>query len=170
MIIKKLKIDGAFEFCFKQHLDNRGSFFRIFCKKELKKKGINFSPLQQSICLNKKKWTLRGLHWQSHKDAEQKIVQVINGKIFDVIVDMRKNSKTYLQWDKVILSDRKKNAVFVPKNCAHGYITLKNNSNLLYIIDNYFNGKTKRISYNDKNLKIKWPKFQKLIISKQDRK
>ena len=83
---------------------------------------------------------------------------------------MRKNSKTYLQCDKVILSDRKKNAVFVPKNCAHGYITLKNNSNLLYIIDNYFNRKTKRISYNDKNLKIKWPKFQKLIISKQDRK
>jgi dTDP-4-dehydrorhamnose 3,5-epimerase len=170
MIIKKLKIDGAFEFYFKEHIDNRGSFFRIFCKKELKKIGINFSPLQQSICLNKKKWTLRGLHWQSHKDAEQKIVRVINGKIFDVIVDMRKNSKTYLQWDKVILSEKKKNAVFVPKNCAHGYITLKKNSNLLYIIDNYFNGKTKRISYNDKNLKIKWPKFQKLIISKQDRK
>ena len=108
MKIKKLNIHDAFEFIFPVNKDHRGLFFRTFCKKTLQEFKINFSTVQQSICYNYKKGTVRGMHWQTGKDSERKIVRAISGKVYDVIIDMRKNSKTYLKWDSVILSERKK--------------------------------------------------------------
>lgn len=168
MKIKKLKIHDAFEFSFPINKDKRGSFFRTFCKKTFKKFKTNFNPVQQSICYNEKKGTVRGMHWQTGRDSERKIVRAISGSVYDVIIDMRKNSKTYLKWDYVILSEKKKNALYVPQNCAHGYMTLEKNSNLIYLIDNYFNKQTTRMFYKDETLKIKWPKLKKIIITKID--
>ncbi len=168
MKIKKLKIHDAFEFILPVNKDHRGLFFRTFCKKTLKEFKVNFSTVQQSICYNYKKGTVRGMHWQTGKDSERKIVRAISGKVYDVIIDMRKNSKTYLKWDYVILSERKKNALYVPPNCAHGYMTLEKNSNLIYLIDNYFNKKTIKMFYKDKSLKIKWPKVKKITIAEAD--
>ena len=108
------------------------------------------------------------MHWQTGRGSERKIVRAINGSVYDVIVDMRKNSNTYLKWDAVILSEKKKNALYVPPNCAHGYMTLEKNSNLVYLIDNYFNKQTTRMFYKDKTLKIKWPKIKKITIAESD--
>ena len=163
----KAKYSWSFEFIFPVNKDHRGLFLEHFVK-TLKGFKINFSTVQQSICYNYKKGTVRGMHWQTGKDSERKIVRAISGKVYDVIIDMRKNSKTYLKWDSVILSERKKNALYVPPNCAHGYMTLEKNSNLIYLIDNYFNKKTIKMFYKDKSLKIKWPKIKKITIAEAD--
>ena len=168
MKIKKLNIHDAFEFNFPINKDHRGLFFRTFCKKTFKELKTDFSPVQQSICYNLKKGTVRGMHWQTGRGSERKIVRSINGSVYDVIIDMRKNSKTFLKWDAVILSEKKKNALYVPPNCAHGYMTLEKNSNLIYLIDNYFDKQTTRMFYRDETLKIKWPKIKKITIAESD--
>ena len=81
--------------------------------------------LYSKASVTTKKGTVRGMHWQTGRDSERKIVRAISGSVYDVIIDMRKNSKTYLKWDYVILSEKKKNALYVPQNCAHGYMTLE---------------------------------------------
>lgn len=169
MFIKKLKILGAISINFEKKKDKRGSFQRIFSKDALKKLKINFSPKQESISENKKKYTLRGMHFNKIYH-ETKIVTCIQGEVMDVIVDLRKNSKTYLKWDKVILSDKLGNSIYIPAGCAHGFLTLKENSKLYYLINKNYNKKNNiGFIYDDRRINIKWPN-RKFIISDEDKK
>ncbi len=169
MYTKKLKILGALILKFKKNIDNRGSFQRIFSQKDLKKSKINFIPIEESLSNNKRKFTLRGMHYNKYYH-ETKIVTCINGKVIDVIVDLRKNSKTFLKWDKVILSAKSGNSIYIPGGCAHGFLTLESNSKLYYLIDKEYNKKNNiGFIYNDKNIGISWPN-KKFIISKKDKK
>ena len=159
-MIKKTKIHGCEIISYKKNIDIRGYFLRLFDYKKINIKQI-------SISHNKKKHTFRGFHYQTGKFSENKFIFCVRGGLIDYVIDIRKNSNTYLKVLKIKLTDTDNKILFIPKGCLHGFITLKNNTDILYLIDKKHNKKSsKGFNYNSKNflLKIK-PK----IISKKDK-
>jgi dTDP-4-dehydrorhamnose 3,5-epimerase len=117
--------------------------------------------------INKKKGTIRGLHFQK-KYQQNKLLIVQEGSIFDVLVDVNKKSKTFKKVYSFKLGNKKKfNCIYIPKNFAHGFQSLENNTKLIYLIDQKFERNNELIKYNDSELKIKWP-VNKITISKKD--
>lgn len=170
MKFKKLKIEGAYLIEFDELKDERGSFTRQFCKKELSEIGIDFDIKQANISKNYKKGVLRGLHYQDDPYLENKIVTCLSGSYYDVILDLRKDSNTYLQWESVILSSEKCNAIYIPAKCAHGFFTLEDNTTLYYQLDEYFMPEHyKGVRYNDPKLDIAWPECENLIMNERDK-
>ena len=149
--------------------DNRGSFGRIFCKNQFRKAKIDFNPKQVNFSKNKFRGTIRGMHYQDEKSKEAKLVTCLTGKILDVIVDIRKQSKNYLKYCSVILSKENNYVLYIPPGFAHGFQSMKSESDILYIHNQFFNKSIYRtLNPLDKKLKIKWP-ISKIIISKKDR-
>ena len=160
MIFKKLNIQGAYLIHPEKNLDLRGAFFRTFCENEINKVGINFKIKQCNLSYNKKKYTFRGLHYSSNLHRENKIIFVAEGSIENYMIDLRKNSKTYLKKIKLKIDSKKNNLIFVPTGCANGFLTLEKNTLIHYYMDNFFNKKKlayKGIRYNDPyfNINIK---------------
>ena len=148
--------------------DNRGSFRRSFCKDVLKKNKIDFKIRQSNVSENKKKYTLRGFHSQKYPYSDSKIISCINGSIHNVVIDLRKNSKTKYQHQSFNINDHNKFSLLVPKGCANAYLTLKDNTKILYLHSEFYKpGKEFNILFNDPFFKIKWP-FKPKIISKKD--
>ena len=167
-VIQNLNLLGAKKIKKKKYQDKRGYLSRVFCYDELKKNKINFSIKQINITLTKKKGTIRGLHFQLPPHSEIKMVSCIKGKIFDVIVDLRKNSKTFLKTYSEILSEKNQKTLIVPKGFAHGFQALEDNCEILYFhSENYNSDYEDGIKYNDPQLSIKWPK-NTTNISKRD--
>ena len=151
-------------------IDQRGYFVRIFCLKEinkiLKKK---FKVVQSAKSFSKLKGTFRGLHMQTGKMSEEKYVFCEQGSLYDIIVDMRKNSKTYLKVKKISLNGNDDKVVFISKGCAHGFLTKQKNTSLVYLYSNNHNKNYEKIiNYKDKRLKIKLP-LKVRSISEKDR-
>ena len=145
------------------HYDKRGYFRETFKNSFFKKKNFIFWCMSKS-----KKNVIRGLHIQK-KIQQDIIVSVIKGKIFDVVVDLRKNSKTYGKSYTSILSDKNSTSLFIPAGFAHGFCALENENLILYGLTNYRSKKNEiGILWNDNVLKIKWP-IRKPIISKKDK-
>lgn len=150
--------------------DERGSFFESYQKEKLDKMlgfEVNFVQTNQSIS---KKGTLRGLHFQEGKHAQAKLVSVVKGSVFDIVVDIRKYSPTYGSHIKVELSDSNKKSIFIPKGMAHGFVALEETV-FTYQCDNFYNKDSESgIIYNDKILDIKWdyPESE-MIISLKDK-
>ena len=143
--------------------DNRGYFRELFLQKIVKKKFI-FDTM--SFC---KKNVLRGLHLQL-KNPQGKYITVLQGKIFDIALDLRKNSKTFGKHFSIILSGKENTSIYIPEGFAHGYCTLEKNTIIYYKCTNYRDKNSERgIFWNDPKLKIKWP-IKKPIISIRDRK
>ena len=142
--------------------DNRG-FFKEVARYEVLKKSLIFDCFSFS-----KKNTLRGLHLQSYK-SQAKLITVTHGKILDVVVDLRKTSKTYGEYFAIEISDNSNFSLFIPENFAHGFLCLSKNCSVYYKCSNYRDKKSeKTIIWNDKNLNIKWP-IKKPILSKKDK-
>ena len=161
----KQKIEGVFLIKHKGFSDKRGLFSRVYCKKIYKK--LRFNPVQTNISYNKKKNTLRGFHYQISKSSEKKIITCVKGKIYDIVIDLRKKSKTYKKWISFKLSSKNLNSIFVPKGCANAFLTLENDSIVFYHTSNYYYFKNERgLRYNDQNLKFKWPSKIKTISTK----
>ena len=119
--------------------DERGHFFRSICKKELEHHGIEIDEIVQvNRSFNRRKGTFRGLHYQNPPFAEEKIIACIQGEVVDIIVDVRTGSPTFLKHVKITLSAHNKKSVLIPKGCAHGFITMCENSELLYFHTNYY--------------------------------
>ena len=170
MKVKKLKIRGAFLVDLTKNKDQRGFFSRLFCKKNFSKILKNNKIAQINFCNTYIKGCVRGLHYQSGGFSETKRIIILKGKIFDVIVDIRKNSKTYNMIENIKLSDKKLQMLIVPKGVAHGYQSLSNETCVMYINDNYYNKKyEKGINYKDPKYNISWPLKIKMI-SKKDKK
>lgn len=170
MKIVKLGINGCFKISLKPHKDKRGFFLRTYCKQEFKKFKINDRWVQNNMCLNKKKYTLRGLHLQDIPFQEDKFVICVQGAVIDYVLDLRKKSKTYMKLLKINLSDKNFDSIYVPRGCAHGYLTLKKNTLISYHATNYYNKKKEKLfSFFDKRLKIDFP-FKPKYISKKDLK
>ena len=148
--------------------DNRGYFSRAFCEKEFQKNNIKFLIKQINFSYNKSKGIIRGMHYQDFFSKEAKIVICLKGKIHDVVVDIRKNSSTYLKSFSLILSEENKKVLFIPPGFAHGFQTIKENTEILYLHNKKFNKKIYRtINPLDAKLNISWP-IKNKIISKKD--
>tara|TARA_B110000305_G_C19120872_1_gene484263 strand:+ start:144 stop:689 length:546 start_codon:yes stop_codon:yes gene_type:complete len=166
MKIKKLPIVGCYEIILNPIKDNRGNFTRVYDEKILKKI-FKRKWVQHNESLNIKNKTFRGFHAQKKPFAESKLVRAIHGEAMDMILDIRKNSKTFKKLIKIkLLADN--NMIFIPRGCAHGYLTLKKNTRLSYLHDNFYSKKHEiNISYKDPIITNKI-KIRSKDISKKD--
>jgi len=169
MIFHKTKIDGLYIIEPESKIDERGDFARIFCKKELAKINFNFEVAQINRSLNKKKGIIRGMHFQKTPKAEDKMVQCIRGAIYDVAVDLRRDSLTYGQWVAEKLTENNRKMFLIPKGFAHGFQSLRNDSKILYFLSEfYFPEYESGVRWNDPFLDIRWP-IKNPILSEKDR-
>lgn len=150
------------------HSDQRGEFFRAFCSKEFELNMLETNYVQSNVSFNKISGTVRGMHYQKGVDAEVKVVRCTSGSIFDVVVDLRKNSPTYLKWFGAELSEKNRMQMYVPKGCAHGYQALEARSSVHYLVSNFYKPESEfGIRWNDPTINIKWP-LCVTSISKKD--
>ncbi len=158
MKLKETKIKGLYIIEPELKVDERGYFARIFCKKELKKIDFDFEIVQINRSLNKKKGIIRGMHFQKPPKAEDKIVQCIRGAIYDVAVDLRQGSPTYGQWVAEELTEDNKKMFLIPKGFAHGFQSLRDNSEILYFLSEFYSPEYENgVRWNDPFFNIKWP-------------
>lgn len=161
-------INGAALIHTEPFTDDRGSFARIFCAEEFRTAGLEPGVAQTNLSTNHRQGTLRGLHLQRGEAAEAKLVRCIRGALFDVIVDMRTDSPTYLRQVGVELSADNRLALFVPKGCAHGFQTLVDDTDAMYqVSDPYHPGTEDGYRYDDPILAIDWP-LPVSVISDKD--
>jgi dTDP-4-dehydrorhamnose 3,5-epimerase len=148
--------------------DERGSFARLHCPDEFAAAGHSFTPLQTSLSRNLRARTLRGLHYEAAPHEEAKLVRSVRGRIFDVAVDLRVDSPTYRRWTGTELSAENGRALLIGKGVAHGFITLEDETDVLYQIDRIFTpGHGKGARWNDPAFGIEWP-AEPLVISERD--
>lgn len=169
MIFTETKLKGAFLIEIQKLEDERGFFGRSWCVEEMKNHGINTRVLQANVSFNKMKGTLRGMHYQQAPHQEAKLVRCVRGRIYDVIIDLRKNSSTFKQWIGVELTADNYKMLYVPEDFAHGFITLEDNCEINYLMSAvYVPGAAATIRWNDPMFGIKWP-IHPEILSEKDR-
>lgn len=164
-----LKLSGVFLIEPEPFLDERGMFMRQFCRKELAEHGLNFEMCQCNISGNTKKGTLRGLHYQKYPYPEIKIVSCLQGSFFDVVVDLRPTSATYLQHISMELSASNHKMLYIPPLMAHGFQTLEDNTVAYYQLGEFFHPEAySGVRWNDPKLNIVWPDCDNRIINHRD--
>lgn len=169
MKITPLNIDGAFEIDFNPIEDERGFFMRTYDENFFTINGIHRQWVQENHSCSLKKGILRGMHFQFPPHDETKVVRVVNGKIFDVLVDLRKNSPTFGRWESLELSAENKKMLYIPKGCAHGFCTLSDSCDVLYKVDNFYHPEAEgSILWNDPDVGIHWP-FRNPMLSEKDK-
>ncbi|MFT3781752.1 MAG: dTDP-4-dehydrorhamnose 3,5-epimerase family protein [Nibricoccus sp.] len=157
MIFRPTTIAGAFTVELEPRTDDRGSFARAFCLREFKAAGIEFSVAQCNLARTKHAGTVRGLHYVP-PDKEQKFVRCVAGGVYDVMIDMRPGSPTLHKVFQVELSSANRLALFVPGGVAHGYQTLADETEFLYMTDEFYvPGMEQGVCYNDPALGVQWP-------------
>jgi dTDP-4-dehydrorhamnose 3,5-epimerase len=163
------EISGVFQVSTAPHQDDRGSFARLYCPQEFSAAGLpHFHPAQVNLSHNDSVRTLRGMHFQSPPHSEAKLVHVVRGSIFDVAIDLRASSPSYRCWITTVLDARLLNAVFIPEGCAHGFLTLEPNTDVLYHMSRcYEPGHDRGIRWNDPAFHIEWPATP-LVIGVRD--
>ena len=138
--------------------DDRGDFARSYCADEFAAAGLAFDPVQMNISRNKARGTLRGLHYQGAPHPDPKVVRCTRGRIFDVAVDLRADSETFRQWVSAELSPEAQNALIVPAGCAHGFITLEDDSDVQYLMGaRYVPDLACGVRWDDTAFGIAWP-------------
>jgi len=151
------------------HLDERGSFARLFCQREFADHGLSAVLAQVNLSYTTRQGTVRGLHYQVPPYAEAKLVRCIAGAIYDVVVDLRPASPTYLQHVALRLAAADDRAVYVPEGCAHGFQTLTNGAGVLYAMSTFYAPECARgVRYDDPALGIAWP-LPASVVSERDR-
>ena len=166
---KKLPIKDVFEIFQSPIVDKRGYLIRLFCFNELKNIGWSNQIVQINRTFTKEKGTIRGMHFQLPPTTESKIIICTKGKVFDVAVDVRKKSKTYLKYVSLNLSSEINNMILIPKGFAHGFQTLSDDVELIYFHDHSYSPEfEKSINPLDPLININWP-IQNKIISKKDK-
>lgn len=169
MIFCETKLPGVFEIQIEPKSDERGFFARTWCAQEMEAHGLNSRMAQCSVSFNNRKGTLRGMHYQAAPFPETKVVRCTRGSLYDVVLDLRPQSHTFKQWIAVTLTAAKRNMVYVPEGCAHGFITLQDETEIAYQISEFFEpGLSRGVRWDDTAFRIHWPgKVQ--IISARDR-
>ena len=160
MKLQETKLNGSYLIKRENYKDKRGSFDRIFCQTNLKNLLKTKNICQINRTFTKKEGTIRGLHFQYPPYAEAKIVSCLRGKVWDVAIDIRKGSPTFLKYHSVILSEENLESFFIPEGFAHGFQTLTNDCEMLYFHTADYNLESEgTINALDHRLKIKWPKI-----------
>jgi len=165
----KTGLEGAFVIELEPASDERGFFARAFCVREFEEHGLNIRVVQCNLSFNPKQGTMRGLHYQVQPAAEVKLVRCTRGAVFDVIVDVRPGSTTYLKWFGVELTSDSRTMIYVPEGYAHGYLSLVDNSEVFYQVSDFYSpGHERGARWNDPTFAIRWPAEPK-VISIKDR-
>jgi len=164
----KTKIDGAYIIETNKVVDERGFFVNSWNKKEFRENNLDVNLTECNIAFNNKKGTIRGLHYQIPPSDGSKLVRCIRGSIWDIAVDLRPNSKTFKQWFNVELNEENNKLNYIPPGCAHGYQTLEDNSEMLYLMSQEYDLKYERgLKYSDPVFNIPFP-LEVSNISKKD--
>jgi dTDP-4-dehydrorhamnose 3,5-epimerase len=168
MIFTATPLTGAFIVDLERYSDERGFFARAFCAEEMAAHGLASSFVQSSVSFNQSKGTLRGLHFQAAPYEEEKLVRCTAGGIFDVIVDVRPGSPTHRQWFGIELNAANHRSLYVPKGFAHGFLTLSEGAEVLYMMSVPFKaGVGRGLRWNDPALAIRWP-ADPVVLSARD--
>lgn len=156
--IRPTNLDGVLEIVPARFGDARGFFSETYNAAQLAKSGVDLTFVQDNHSLSARRGVLRGLHYQLPPRAQDKLIRVVHGAIFDVAVDIRKESPTFAQWVGVELSAEKWNQLLVPKGFAHGFVTLAENTQVVYKVTDYYSPEHDRaIRYDDPQISIDWP-------------
>jgi dTDP-4-dehydrorhamnose 3,5-epimerase len=166
----ELPLSGAFRVEIERKEDERGFFARTFCTDEFASQGLVNTFTQHSISFNVRTATLRGLHYQTAPHAETKLIRCTAGAVFDVLVDLRRSSPTFGRWHAEELTAENRNMLYVPAGLAHGFQSLRDDTELLYsIAPSYVAEAARGVAYDDPALGIKWP-LRNPVVSDADRK
>ncbi len=169
MIFQKTGIPGVFAIELEFNRDARGFFARSWCENEFRSHGLTPRIAQCNISFNERRGTLRGVHYQSPPWLEAKAVRCTKGSLYDVALDLRPDSPTYRQWFALTLSAANRRALYIPEGCAHGFLTLEDQTEVSYEMSEFYHPEAGRgVRWNDPAFGIVWPAEVK-VISDRDR-
>ena len=167
MLLTPTTIDGVVVVTPERHSDERGFFARTFCAREFEEAGLRPHVAQANVSYNNHAGTLRGLHFQRPPAAEAKLVRCTRGRVYDVAVDLRPASPSFLRHVGVVLDAEEHNALYVPEGCAHGYLTLEDGCEVTYQVSEFYSpGVEGGLRWNDPGLAIAWPAAVRVISEK----
>jgi len=167
MIFRKTKIDGVMIIEAEPFIDDRGAFRRHFCKKEFASNNIVTDVSQCNVSENKYAHTLRGFHYQLDPFAEGKTLSCLNGRIFDIVVDLREDSETYKEWISIGLSKENRKSIHIAPGCANAFLTLEDDCLIHYYCSKSYNPESERgIRFDDPAFSFQWPSKPKVISDK----
>jgi len=168
MRIIETPLNGVYEIDIEKINDSRGFFARLFCEKTFAEQGLDANFVQVNSSLSVEKGTLRGLHYQLPPRDEVKLVRCIQGAFYDVVVDLRPTSPTFSQSYGTTLSVMNRKMMYIPKGCAHGFLTLEPNSEVLYFVSNIYSKELERgVRWDDSKFNVSWP-FPPVVLSERD--
>jgi dTDP-4-dehydrorhamnose 3,5-epimerase len=167
LIFTETKLPGAFVIELEKHADQRGFFARTFCQEEFKARGLNPEMLQCNVSFNKRKGTMRGMHFQAAPFAEAKLVRCTAGSIYDVIIDLRPSSPAFKQYFAVELSAKNHKMLYIPEEFAHGFQTLEDDTEVFYQMSQNFSPEHGRgVRWDDPAFGIEWPEAERIIVER----
>jgi dTDP-4-dehydrorhamnose 3,5-epimerase len=170
MIFERLPLEGAYVIRLVTHEDDRGFFARTWCKKEFQAHGLAVDMVQGNTAFSRQRGTLRGMHFQVPPYGEAKLIRCIRGAIYDVMIDLRPGSPTCYTWYGIELDERSFRMVYVPEGFAHGYLTLRDDTEVTYQVSQFYSPDAESgIRWNDPLFNIRWPVVGQLILSAKDR-
>ena len=170
MNIVKISLQDAYIFEPVPFADHRGNFARIFCQQELQHILHDKNIVQINHSLTRQKGALRGMHFQYPPKAEIKMVKCLRGSVFDVMIDLRRDSSTFLKWHGEVLSAENMKMIYIPEGFAHGFQTMEENCELLYLHTEFYSPEHEAgVRYNDPKIGIKWPLKVTEISDKDER-
>lgn len=167
MIFTETRLAGAFVIELDRRWDERGFFARTFCEQEFEAHGLNAQVVQCNVSFNKRKGTLRGMHYQAAPFAEAKLVRCTSGSIYDVIIDLRPVSATFKQYFAVELTSQNRRMLYIPEDFAHGFQTLQDDTEVFYQMAQRYSAEHARgVRWNDPAFGIEWPEGDRIIIER----
>ena len=167
MLFQETKLAGAFVIQPEKRKDDRGFFARTFCREEFLAHGLNPAVSQCNVSFNKRSGTLRGMHYQISPFAETKLVRCISGAIFDVIIDLRESSETFTQYFALELSAPSGNMLYIPEGFAHGFQTLRDDTEVFYQMSQpYAPDSARGVRWDDPAFAIQWPAAERIILER----
>ena len=169
MIFTETELPGAYVIDLEPIVDSRGFFARAWCQEEFAEHGLETRIAQCNMSFNERKGTLRGMHFQRSPHEETKLVRCIKGSLYDIIIDLRRDSPTYARWTGVELSADNRRMLYVPRGFAHGFQTLEERSEIFYMASEFFTpGAEGGVRWNDPAFGIEWPLREPSVISDKD--
>jgi len=169
VVFFETKLKGLHIFEVEKREDERGFFARTFCQHEFEAHGLNPLIAQCSVSFNRRKGTLRGMHYQVAPSEETKLVRCTRGAVYDVAVDLRRDSPTFKQWVAVELTAANRRMLYLPKSVAHGFQSLVDDTEVFYQISEFYDPESTRgLRWNDPAFGIVWPEVENRILSERD--
>jgi dTDP-4-dehydrorhamnose 3,5-epimerase len=167
MLFTQVKLKGAYLIELEKRTDDRGFFARAWCQKEFQAQNLVSQFVQCNLSWNKSKGTLRGMHRQVSPHEESKLIRCTRGAVFGVMLDLRRDSPTFKQSQGFELTEENHKSIFIPGGCAAGYQTLKDSSEVVYLVSEFYSpGSEEGIRYNDPMFGIEWPTEVKVVSEK----